>query len=188
MTYASTYIISESSAGSGATYFFRLNSVYDPDYTGTGSVAIPYNTWSAIYLNYKVRRATVRVSGTYSGSSGSCANVSIAPVAYQAVVPSNANSWRLLPFAKTRVVSMSSNGGQNVVNLTSAYDLAKVCRITKQQYATDMDWSGQIGSNPTRAVFVGVMFQPIGSSTAGSLTFVINITYDVEWFNPVPMQ
>lgn len=188
MTYASTHMITEASAGTGAAYWFRLNSVYDPDYSSTGTVAIPYNTWSAIYLNYKVRRSTMRVNGTYTGASGSCANVTVAPLAYQAVIPTNPNTWRLLPYAKTKVVSMATNGGQSVAAVTSAFDLAKVCRITKQQYAVDMDWSGVIGANPPRVIFGGVLFQPIGSTSAGSFTFTVNITYDVEWFNPVPMQ
>lgn len=188
MTYAAIYYITEAAAGSGATYWFRLNSVYDPDYSGTGTVAVPYNTWSGIYLNYKVRRATMRLSGTYNGSTGSCANVTIAPLAYQAVVPTNPNTWRILPYSNTKVVSMATNGGNSVAHLTSTFDLAQVCRITKQQYAIDMDWSGSIGSNPPRVVFGGVLFQPVGSTAAGTLTFTVNITYDVEWFNPVPMQ
>lgn len=188
LTYSTTAVLTESGAGAGATYFFRLNSVYDPDYTGVGTVAIPYNTWAGIYLNYKVRRATMRLTGTYSGSSGSSCVVTLAPVAYQAVVPTNVQTWRLLPYSVKKHGVHVGNGGQNLVAITATFDLAQVCRITKQQYAVDMDWSGQIGSNPSRVVFGGILFQPIGSLSPGSLIYSIDITYDVEWFNPVPMQ
>lgn len=188
MTYTHRYTMTESAAGAGASYFYRLNSVYDPNYTGTGSVAVPYNTWSSVYLNYKVRRATMRVSGTYSGAASSNCIVTLAPLAYQAVLPADANTWRLLPFSVTKHVSNAGDGGQNLVNLVATFDLARVCRITKQQYATDMDWSGQIGSNPSRTVFGGMLMQSVGSPSAGSFIASVAVTYDVEWFNPVPMQ
>jgi hypothetical protein len=78
MTFASSGGVAESAAGSGATYFYRLNSVYDPDATGVGASAIGYTTWAALYLNYKVHKVTVRVQGTVTGmSAGSFANVII---------------------------------------------------------------------------------------------------------------
>lgn len=188
MTYTHTLEFVEAAVGAGASFWYRLNSVYDPNYTSTGSVAVPYNTWSAIYLNYKVRRVTMRVSGTFVGSSGSNCILTLAPLAYQAIVPSDPNTWRLLPFSVTKHVSNAADGGQNLVNLSATFDLAKVCRITKQQYAVDMDWSGQIGSNPSRTVFGGVLFQSVGSATVGRMYVSVALTFDVEWFNPVPMQ
>ncbi len=189
MTYCSSISLAESAAGTGATYFFRANSVYDPDSSGVGTVAIPYNTWSALYLNYKVRRVTVRLSAVYSSATAnSFCQVTIAPVAGQAVVPSNANTWKMIPYARTRSITPNSNGGRNVATVTASYDLAKIAHLTSQQYSSDMDFSGAVGSNPLRQLFVGVLVQPVASAGIGTVVFQINLTYDVEWFNPVPMQ
>jgi len=189
MSFGASGGVAESAAGSGVTYFLRLNSVYDPDATGVGTSAIGYSTWSALYLNYKVNRVTVRISGTVTGlSAGAFANVTLAPVASQAVVPSNKQTWKMLPWAKMKTLTNNSVGGTNMFALTASYDLSKVTRVTKQQYANDMDFSGQVGSNPARQAFALVAFDSVGSSSVMTANYNTFITYEVEWFNPVPMQ
>lgn len=189
MTFAASGGIAESAAGSGVTYFMRLNSVYDPDATGVGTSAVGYSTWSALYLSYKVRRATVRIQGTVTGlSAGSFANVVLAPVPFQAVVPANKQTWKMIPGAKMKSLTNNSVGGTNMFSITATFDMAKVARVTKQQFASDMDWSGQVGSNPLRQVYALIAFDAVGSSSVLTANYNTQVTYEVEWFNPVPMQ
>lgn len=188
LSYSTSISLVESAAGSGATYFYRLNSPYDPDASGVGAVAIGYSTYAALFLNYKVHRVTVRLQGTTNPSTGGAARVTIAPVAYQAVVPANKQTWSLIPGSVTKLLSPNANGGPSVANLVASYDNAAVARVTKQQYAVDMDWSGQIGSNPARQNYLMVAVDSVGSSTVATLNYNIQITYEVEWFNPVPLS
>lgn len=188
MSYSTSITLAESAAGSGATYFYRLNSVYDPDASGVGAVAIGYNTYAALFLNYKVHRVTCRLQGTTNPSTGGAARVTIAPVAYQAVVPANKQTWALIPGSVSRLLAPNANGGPTIANIVASYDNAAVARVTKQQYAIDMDWSGQVGSNPARQNFLMVAVDSVGSSSVTTLTYNIQITYEVEWFNPVPLQ
>lgn len=182
--------IVESAAGTGVTYFYRLNSVFDPDASGVGAVAIGYNTYSALYLNYKVHRVTVRLTGFVGGGTGNShfANVSMAPIPSQSVVPANRATWKTIPGGVTACITSSSNGGMNRVSYTKSYELARVAAVTKQQYANDMDFSGAIASNPARQMYLMVSLDSAGSSTVMGLTYAITISYLVEWFNPVPLQ
>lgn len=188
MTYYTKGSLSEAAAGVGAAYFFRLNSVYDPDASGVGSVAIPYNTWSALYLNYKVRRVTVRVMTQYDGAAGSMGRVTIAPVPYQPVVPANAATWVMLPQAHTQCLADATDGGKNVVEMVRSFDIHTAARVTKGQFENELDWSGQVGSNPARQVYLLLGVESVNSGSAGALKYSIYLTYEVEWFNPVPMQ
>lgn len=188
LSYATTISLAESAAGSGATYFYRLNSVYDPDASGVGGVAIGYNTYAALYLNYKVRRVTVRLQGTGTMASGGAMRVTLAPVPFQAVVPANKHTWVLIPGSVSKMIAPNANGGPTIVNLVAAYDNAAVARITPQQYSNDMDWSGAVGSNPARQNYLMLAIDTINSGTVGTLGYAIQITYEVEWFNPVPLQ
>lgn len=79
------------------------------------------------------------------------------------------------------------NGGTNIVDMLANYDLARLCRITPTQFQ-DMDYSGTIGSNPARQISLAVAYASSGSSIAGTLKYSLQITYEVEWFNPIPMQ
>lgn len=188
MTFSTGLILAEAAAGSGISYFYRLNSVYDPDSSGVGTVAGGYSTWSSLFLNYKVRRVTARIHGTCTNSTGCFTSVVIAPVASQAVVPSNPHYWRTIPMMRQYDVVHAGDGGKNTFNHTAAYDNATVARVTPQQYDVDMDFSGQVGSNPARMNYLMLGVQGIGSGTVSTLRCVIQITYEVEWFNPVPMQ
>lgn len=188
LSYSVSTLITEGAVGAGATYFYRLNSVYDPDASGVGTVAIGYNTFSALFLNYKVHKVTVRLQGTAAVGSGGGARVVIAPVANQAVVPANKQTWALIPGAKMAFLPPNANGGPTVARLMATYDNAAVARVTKAQYAIDMDWSGQVGSNPARQNYLLVAVDSVASGVAATLAYNLQITYEVEWFNPVPLQ
>lgn len=188
MTYSNNNAILESAAGTGASWFYRLNSVFDPDSSGVGTVATGYSTWAANFLNYKVRNVTVRLRAIVTGSTGGAGIVIAAPVPSQAVIPSNPSLWRSIRGAHTKMLNISSDGGHNSWEMTRAYDLAQWLGVTKQQYDSDMDFSGAVGSNPARTLFFFVGVVSNFGSTPARCIFTIDITYQVEWFNPVPMQ
>lgn len=189
MTFSTTLALTESAAQAGNYWFYRLNSVYDPDASGVGAVAIGYNTWVTLFLNYKVTRVTVRAQGVVTGlSTGSFGNVILAPVPNQMVIPANKQTWKVIPRSTLRTVSDVSVGGRNLFTISRSFDLASLANVTKAQYADDMDFSGAIGSNPARQIYLVVTVDSTGSTTAATLTANIQITYEVEWFNPVPIQ
>lgn len=188
-TYINQVRLTESAAGVGTTYFYRLNSVYDPDATGTGAVATGYNTWSTLFLNYKVRRVTVRLEGYFSGLSASAfGNVTMAPVAYQMVVPTGKQTWKMIPGAVFQSAPNQTNGGPTKIKMAKTFDNARIARLTKQQYEVDLDWSGQVGANPVRQNYLMIAADSVNSSTVCTFDFNIIITYETEWFNPSPMQ
>jgi hypothetical protein len=85
-------------------------------------------------------------------------------------------------------VSPVANGGRNIIDHTANYDNAWIAEVTKQQYDVDMDFSGQVGSNPARQNYIMIAVDSVLSTSAATLAYNIQITYEVEWFNPVPMQ
>jgi hypothetical protein len=187
LTYSIGQTLSESAAGAGGTYFFRLNSPYDPDATGVGLSAFGYATWSAIYQNYRVLRSTIRLQGSATVASGGFANVTLAPT-LNPTVPANKATWKAIPFAQTRTLTPQVNGGVNTVRMTMSPPLHSVAHVTRSQFVTDYDYTGQVGSNPGRQIYLALGFDSINSATAGTLAFYIQITFEVEWFNPFPLQ
>jgi hypothetical protein len=61
MRYCDTVPIT-STSGSLAKYIFRINSLFDPDYTGTGHQPLYRDTYAAIYELYAVVSANVKVT------------------------------------------------------------------------------------------------------------------------------
>jgi len=167
-----------------------MNSPYDPDSSGVGVVATGFNQWLNFYRNYRVTKVTVRLRGQVSGgtSANSCAEVIMIPVALQAVIPSDAYLWKTLPHARSQFITVASNGGKNVVDMIHTYDVAEVLKVSRRQYLQDFDFTGSSTTNPDRQAFVMVGVLGVGVSTAVTLSYTIALTYQVEWFNPIPLQ
>ncbi len=53
----------------GSEYVFRLNSLYDPDLTGTGHQPYGFDQFAALYSRYKVDRVHIDVLFTTPGGS-----------------------------------------------------------------------------------------------------------------------
>jgi len=186
MTYSQQNNITEAAASTGITYFYRLNSVFDPDFTGAGTTANGYTTFSPLFYTYRVRRATVRLLGTCTCSTSGFVDVVIAPLPVS-VITSNPLSWRSIPGSDRVAIAPTTNGGKNMVDLTRTYDMAKVMRLTKQQFDSDMDFAADISTNPVRPVFFLVSACSVGSGTVGAFSYTLDITYEVEWSRPIPL-
>lgn len=188
VTYAQAATLTEGAAGIGAVVFYRLNSVYDPDLTGVGTAALGLGYWANFFQNYRVTKATVRFQGTpTSMSTGGLATFIMGAVP-QSTMPASKAAWRATPTAKMGVAVNAGNGGKNVVTMTSTYDMAKVLRVRPAEYRSDMDFTGGTASNPARAVNLFLSLDSAGSAIAASGAYNIQITYEVEWFNPLPVQ
>lgn len=178
----------ESAAGAGGAWFVRLNSVYDPDSSGVGATAFGYSSWAAQFLNYRVYRATMRAQvSLVSGLTQGFANVTVGALPWQSVLPANSQTWKMTPGNMMKALAQSG-GGPSVVEFTRTWSLPAVARVTPAQYRIDADYSGQVGSNPARQIYGFVGVESVGSSTAATFAMSIQLTYEVEWFNPVPVQ
>lgn len=188
MTYSTNNAIVEGAAGTGVTYFYSLNSVYDPDVSGVGTSATGYSTWAARFYNYRVRAVTVRFKVFASGSTGGAHMVVVAPLPGGAVAPSNPELWRSIRGNTSNLIASSDQGGANRWEFTKTYDMAHWLGITKQQFVNEQDYAGQIGSSPARTLYLLIGTRAVNGSTPSRIFFSLDITYQVEWFNPTPMQ
>jgi len=187
MTFSAQSTITEGAAAGGALYQYRLNGVYDPDFSGVGTTATGYTTYSAAFGFYRVLRATVRLtaSATTTALTG-FADVILAPTAVT-VFTSSPTAWRSIPGAHRMQVVPLAQGGHNLVRATVSYDLHTIFRVTKQQYMIEDDYAAITGASPGLPAILNVMVVGVGSANPYSLTYTIDITYEVEWMKPTPL-
>ncbi len=173
--------ITEPSASTGAIYQFRLNSIYDPDFSSTGSTAQGYSAYTGLYALFRVLRTRVCVT-FYSGTTGNM-TVGFVP-GLNSTVTSNFAYLHAQPFAKSCVLQGNTGGAHSVKKWDVTFDLAKIAGVTKQQYMNENEYAHNAGSNPARGLYL-TLFLNGHAATVQSVGFEIRIVYDTEMSQPL---
>jgi len=165
----------------GAIHQFRLNSLYDPDYSTTGSVAQGYTAATGLYALFRVVRTRIMVR-FYSGTTG---NMTIGYVpGMNATVTANFAYFQGQPFARSAVLQGNVGGMHSVKQFDQVLDLAKVAGLSRAQYMTDLDFAHGIGANPAKSLFL-TLFLNGHSASVQSVGFEIRLVFDVEMSQPL---
>jgi len=173
--------IAELSAGSGAIYQFRLNSLYDPDYSGTGSTAQGYTAYSSLYGLFRVLRTRVIVR-FYNGTSGN-STVGLLP-SLNTTVSSTIGYLMAQPFAMSKVVQSNAGGYHSVASFDTVVDLARVAGVSNSQFMNDFDFTHTTGSNPAKSIYL-TLFLAGHSASIQSVGYELRLVHDVELSQPL---
>lgn len=167
LKYASNLTI-VTTTGLAYDHQYNLNSIFDPDRTGTGHLPLAYNQWSAFYSRYRVDGARVRVSWLNSSSLGQMCSI---------VGSNNTPSLTSPELAIENPLSLSRGMAQNqpAVILTRYYNLANVAGVTRIVYNADDRFQAPFGSSPTELLIMHVV-----TDTPTSVTLYINV--QIEYF------
>jgi hypothetical protein len=188
LAYPASLVQTEAAAGIGAAYFFRANSIFDPDFTGVGTSALGYAAWNQFYTAYRVTRCTIRLQAQAAGmSTNGLATVAIVPSEAATSLPANKQTWRTMPGSVMKPTTNANTSG-TVVSLTTTYDMAKLAKLSRSQFLTDQDYASGFGSSPAKPLFFAVCVDSSGSASPVTVTYNIEITYEVTLFNPVALQ
>lgn len=162
-------------------YQFRLNSLYDPDYTGTGTTAQGFTAYTGMYALFRVLRvrAVVRF---YSGTTGQM-TVGLIP-GLNSTVTSTYSILEGQPFAVSKLLQGNNGNYHSVHEFNVVYDLPKVCGLTPMQYYNDMDFAHSASSNPTKSVYL-TCFLNGKSGTQQSVGVSIRMVYEAELSQPL---
>lgn len=169
-------------SGSGL-YYFNLNSVYDPDRSGTGHQPYGHDTFATLYGQYRVigckyvvevssNSATIQVGTLLSND----------PYTYTAV-GGDFNELKENP--RARFVTQAP-GGQ-VKRIAGYASCASILGRTKSQYMADESTASIVGNNPTEACILTVATATTAGVPQTGASLMVMLEYIVEWFDPKPL-
>lgn len=180
MGYVGTGAIAEASAGTGAIYQYRLNSVYDPDYTSTGTTAQGFYHYTGFYQQFRVLRVRA-ITRFWNGNNNFC-TVGLIPSG-NTVVTSNYALLQNQPYARSKNLTGNAGGTHSSHEFDDTFDLAKVFGISKREFA-DSDFAHFDGANPVKTLYL-TLFLSGASATVCSVGFSCRLVYDVEVSRPI---
>lgn len=174
-TYNDSFTLTDNGTADVAVYRqYRLNSLFDPDYTGTGEQPYMRDQLSAFYSKAVIYGCKVRICVMGSSSTTLPHVVTMRP-SISASAPTDANLEIERP--RSKKICLSSQQDKGI--LSTYYRIQDLFGISKATLESDQ-YVISIGSNPARALYLNVVQSPlpIATSTATeSLYYTITMKF-----------
>lgn len=199
LTYADSKLFTISMAGGSAQQVWAMNSVYDPDVTGTGHQPLLRDLWASQYDYYAVLAARYKfsfyngardlVSYTAAGSSSQTLGgvaITLIPTTNASDVTSATTGYMMpaLEMKNTQTKIIWPDSSLTVVGELTPGDFL----VDAVDSDTDRTWTA-VGANPALLRYLGISFNSVNSaSIAGqneqpyaAIQGVFEIEYDVQF-------
>lgn len=171
--YNDTYKITLSSSTVNGN-IMRMNSVFDPDYSGIGHQALYFDQFSAVYDNYVVLGSNISASyGVVNAGVGPF----VVGITSANQVGFSSSQYTLSEQNKSTTALLGISAGTSIKTLRMNYDPVTCLGVT----ADDDTVQSSVSSNPTKQWYAYAWVQD-QSLTGG--TFIVNVTviYRVRFF------
>lgn len=170
------------STDASGKYRFNLNSIYDPNRSGTLTGHQPYgfDTLATLYNRYRVISCGYRIQANWSGNTSSLQPVLIGALpANEELSMLSMSEVRENPRAK--YISQSSGGGTQT--LSGKVYIPSLVGRTKQQYMSDDRYQAAVNADPQELAILNVFTAGAGLDSTSSVAIQILLEYTVEFFD-----
>jgi len=187
LPYTNTIALTSGNSGatSASTQVFRLNSLFDPDLSGTGHQPYGFDQLSQWYNSYLVTNAKITITFTTLGSTSdlvclwsfrasNTASATIGNVALEnAMERPNVGAMLLSPSGNSRTVQISVNVQPWLVE-----------GITRQQYVDSLSsYKATISANPSLSPTIELATGSPSGASAVTSTVIFHVLYTAEFLD-----
>lgn len=177
----SSGLISQTPTTSPAVQQFRCNSIYDPDYTNSGTANTTvqgYNSWKDFFLHYKVKGVAVDVTGVVNTSTAIIRFVlwPHSSVSY----PGDLDSL----VAQKDSIARTYSAQKGVFHLKKYFSCAKIFAESRASYDAERDYGALFDAHPDKVGYISCFFQNFDEATSVNVTYRVKLTYYVELSQP----
>lgn len=174
--YSSGHLLGEAAPAAGFVYSFRLNSLFDPDFTGTGYQPLGFDQFSALYGRYAVQRTRFSIAYANTTSQPIRVGYFISP---QSTVPATSWVWSVQPYGKSATAG-AVGSGRDVVDLRGSTSMAKQLGVTTRQYQDEADFSATTSASPVRILYLHVFIHGITAASNATCVAFVKLSQDSE--------
>jgi len=156
---------------------FRLNSVFDPDFSGVGHQPRGFDQWSQVYNQYRVSRCDVNILVRQRASHG--INVRAIANNQSASLGPDFNLGEFM--AHTYLGQTSSN--TRPLQRKLSYQPHKVLGNTWTQYIGSNNTSAITTTNPADEAYLHIVVQQVDQATVCDFEYEVQLLYRVTFFD-----
>lgn len=175
-----------STLGSVADYVFRLNSLYDPDYTSTGHHPQWWAQLTAVYDHYRVLGSKITCRFVPNSVCDTPANVRgpfIVGVTGSDSSALSASSYPTLleDGSSNNAIIVDRQGSANVATVSQTYSPKR--DLGQNPY--DDTLSAATTTNPSKQFFAHVWAKDMSTANATSISVQVQIEFQCEFFGRI---
>lgn len=159
---------------------FRLNSVFDPEYTAAGGQPRYFDQLAGLYGKYRVNCCSMLVTMTNLGAS---------PVLLCMAAANTTSVFDILtaeetPF-RSRVLNLGGNGALSTGKLYKKFFPRMICGANKTQYKSDDVYSSVITTNPVENIILNVVAEASDHTAALLCCYDFQLIYNTTFFDRI---
>lgn len=177
LTYTHTSGLSSGSYGLlGTEQVFRLNSLYDPDFTGAGHQPYGFDQMTTLYSTYQVYGVKVQVTCTDPTIDSTYVAACFQPSTSTATLTGkDQDAIREQPMSITRMINTS---GSQKLSFSQYFPIYKLEGLSRVQYAASLDdFSSNVTTSPVITPWFRIAVGNLRGNEAASCMCVLTFTY-----------
>lgn len=180
-TYANTKQLTNALAGVAQANAYRLNSIYDPDFTGLGRTVVGWDSLNALYSRYLVVRAKIYVNFFNPSSNVIRAGIRLRMNGQNPAAGNSIQDILEKPMTFYKVLNPTANlNGKFVLDVYPW----QLIGISKEEYMKDPTIFGAaMNDNPSTSCFADVF--SVDDNDNGACNYDIKIVYETIFFRRV---
>lgn len=156
---------------------WRLNSIYDPDFTGSGHQPLCYDQWQVFYKNYRVYKTDIIYSIVNETQRAVQMGFVIQPD--DSGVSGDDASFEQ-PHVFTKILGGQEGQNRSVIKRTIHHP--RIIGQTSIQYRSNENTYAAFGTNPNTNVF-GILFcQAVDGASLPDVSVTVQMIFHVELF------
>ncbi len=169
-------------AGSMASYVFRANSLFDPDFTSTGHQPYGYDQMAQLYNHYTVNRAIIQAT-LLNNTSVYPIWLGVALHDDQYFVPTSITNALEIPYQKSVMCPGTANGG-GARSVQQMFDARKFFGVAPALLTGTTDYGAAVGANPTEGAYFIVFVGGLGVEDPSALNITVQIVFEATFNEP----
>lgn len=157
---------------------FRMNSLFDPDYSGIGHQPYGYDQWAQFYNRYRVYGCAYRI--TLSNTSTADQVEVLVQHRPNSLLSGNFETGTEAPYKTLRILPVE--GSARPVTIKGYHNCSKIYGISKKQYQAEQDFAALINFNPPNVTFLNIYIQNQSVLTNATVIARVELTYFAEFY------
>lgn len=179
LPYAETFV--RSGITGMEDYQFNLNSIYDPNLSGSGHQPLGHDQYATLFGRYRVYKVKAVCRWTQAGTAGSTCALVGSNVSTPITAISDAMEQ---PYSAAK--AFSATGG--VTTISKTFNLAKITGRPSYAYRADDRYQAQFGASPGENIILHVCTGDMNVAATFQYSFSIKLLYYVELFDRVQLS